>query len=97
MRSPDIFGFLWNSFMINTYKLEDNRLSVKAMVNLGSTEFEHIEESFNRQFYKHIDWMYEAIEAGIRFNHDQATANAHRREAWNTDRTKDIDALHWLF
>ena len=51
--------------------------NIKAMVNLGSSEFEHIEESFNRQFYKHIDWMYEAIEAGIRFNHDQVTANAH--------------------
>ncbi len=64
-------------FYDKTYKLDDKKLSVKAMVNLGSTEFKNIEESFNRQFYKHIDWMYEAIEAGIRFNHDQATANAH--------------------
>lgn len=64
-------------FYDGTHMLDDNRLSVKALVNLGSSEFEHIEESFNRQFYKHIDWMYEAIEAGIRFNHDQATANAH--------------------
>ncbi|MEO9804782.1 MAG: helix-turn-helix transcriptional regulator [Reichenbachiella sp.] len=76
-RVSKYFGVPMEFFFDYSYKFNDNKLTVKAMLNLGSQEFENIEESLKIQFTKHIDWMFDAIEAGIKFKFDQPMANAH--------------------
>ncbi len=64
-------------FDATPYEGRDHKLAEKTLVRLGSAEFEHIEESFHKQFGRHKDWIHDAIEAGIKFSYGQSTANNH--------------------
>ncbi|MFY0601633.1 MAG: helix-turn-helix transcriptional regulator [Cyclobacteriaceae bacterium] len=56
------------------------RLAVKTIAGSGLSEFEYIEDSFNKQFDYHIYWTHKAIEADIKNNYDQCMAIAHYEE-----------------
>ena len=71
------FGVPMESFFKKEGQPNDNRLSVKDLIHLDSSEFEHIEESINRQTDRHIDWIHDVIELFVKSTYDQSTVNAH--------------------